>query len=156
VELARRAELNVIGKKLLILCVRQALDDDIVRLQLEARNVHESVLDTAPRENGERYDDKSKHFSNRWPANVPVQSQRQYVEIITTSQLRIKHCVLPVHRGPPNGPTAEREVPMHDAAPPRGLRSKLQDVRGYINFKERSRCKFAADAATQKQLNLQL
>jgi hypothetical protein len=64
-ELARRAELDVIGKQLLVFRVRPMLDDDIVRLQLEAGHVHEAVLDTASQQGGEPDGGEGEHPANR-------------------------------------------------------------------------------------------
>ena len=61
-KLARRAEVNVIGKQFLVCCVRAAFDDDIVRLQLKAGHVQEAVLDAAVEQGVESYAGSANAF----------------------------------------------------------------------------------------------
>jgi hypothetical protein len=65
-ELARRAELDVIGNQLLVFRVRATFDDDIARLQLEAGDVHEAVLDAASEQGSGPDGGKGEH-----PAKIP-------------------------------------------------------------------------------------
>jgi hypothetical protein len=77
--LARRAELNVIRKQLLVCRVRAAFDDDIVRLQLEAGHVHEAVLDAAGEQDSEPHGGKGEYAANYRPADTQVQSRHNPV-----------------------------------------------------------------------------
>src|SRR6516225_7579971 len=125
-ELARRAELNVIRKELLVGRVRAAFDNDIVGLQLEAGHVHQAVLNAAAEEGGEPYGGNGERSSN-CPADMSVQSRRQSVEIITILKLLFTHSMLPVRLGSHTGLPLEGEAPMRDA-PSQSARSNYRDV----------------------------
>ena len=98
-ELARRAEFDVIGKQLLVCRVRAAFDNDVVGLQLEPGHVHESVLDAASKQGSERDCDKGENPASHRPADTWVHPQRRHVEIITILKLPFEHCMFRVYRG---------------------------------------------------------
>jgi hypothetical protein len=114
-ELARRAEFDVIGKQLLVFRVRPTLDDDVVRLQLEAGHVHEAVLDAASQQGGEPDGGKGEHPANYRPIGTQVQPQEQSVEITTILKLSFRHCMLTAYRRIPNGRRSIGKVQMRVA-----------------------------------------
>jgi hypothetical protein len=71
-ELARRAEFDVIGKQLLVFRVWATFDDDVVRLQLEAGHVHETVLDAASERGSEPNGGKYEHPADQRRADAQV------------------------------------------------------------------------------------
>src|SRR5271155_1112231 len=69
-ELARRAELNVIGKQLLVRRIWATLDDDIIRLQIESG--HDAVVDAAAEQGGEPDRSEGEYPVNHRPADTQV------------------------------------------------------------------------------------
>jgi hypothetical protein len=68
--LARRAELNVIRKQLLVRRIWATLDGDIIRLQLESG--HDAVFDAATGQGGESDSGEGEYPANHGPAGAQV------------------------------------------------------------------------------------
>ena len=126
--MARRAELNVIRKQLLVRRIWATLDDDIIRLQIEFG--HDAVVDAAAEQGGEPDGGEGEYPVNRRPAAMQVRPPHNLLYSAIRGEEMIQDNEIGDYHAKPHRPDAKRRALQRTAraSPSRHERHRLRGI----------------------------